>query len=71
MVSIALLNIRQHCFRLLVQVIREQVIRSLGSLVTGTTDSHTPIRPLDASFYDFLTDKSRSNTFLIGPLASL
>jgi hypothetical protein len=49
----------------------EQVIRSLGSLVTGTTDSHTPIRPLDASFYDFLTDESQSNTFLIGPLASL
>jgi len=43
----------------------EQVIRPLGSLVTGTTDPHIPVRPLHASFYDFLTDKTRSNTFFV------
>jgi len=40
------------------------VIGKLGSLVTGT-DSTAPVRPLHASFYDFLTDKSRSNGFFI------
>ncbi|KAG2343052.1 WD40 repeat-like protein [Suillus weaverae] len=37
----------------------------LGSLVSGTSDSDTPIRPLHASFYDFLTDQSRSHDFFI------
>jgi hypothetical protein len=40
------------------------MIGQLGSLVTGT-DSKTPIRPLHASFYDFLTDKSRSNEYFV------
>jgi len=40
------------------------VIGKLGSLVTGT-DSIAPVRPLHASFYDFLTDKSRSKEFFI------
>jgi len=40
------------------------VIGKLGSLVTGT-DSTAPVRPLHASFYDFLTDKSRSSEFFI------
>jgi len=43
----------------------EQVIGPMGSLVTGTADSQTPVRPLHASFYDFLTDKSRSNEFYV------
>jgi hypothetical protein len=43
----------------------EYVVRSLGSLVTGITDPHAPIRPLHASFYDFLTDKSRSHDFFV------
>jgi hypothetical protein len=43
----------------------ENVIRSLGSLVTNITDPQTPIRPLHASFYDFLTDKSRSHDFFV------
>jgi len=41
----------------------DETICSLGSLVTGSADS--PIRLLHASFYDFLTDKSRSNTFFV------
>jgi hypothetical protein len=40
------------------------VIGKLGSLVTGT-DSIAPVRPLHASLYDFLTDKSRSNEFFV------
>jgi hypothetical protein len=43
----------------------EGVIKSLGSLVTGITDPQAPIRPLHASFYDFLTDKSRSHDFFV------
>jgi hypothetical protein len=43
----------------------KRVIEPLGSLLAGTTDSHTPIRPLHASFYDFLTDESRSKEFYI------
>lgn len=37
----------------------------MGSLVTGTTDLLTPIRPLHTSFYDFLTDKARSDKFFV------
>ena len=43
----------------------ELVMAPLGSLLAGTTDSHSPIRPLHASFYDFLTDGSRSKKFFI------
>jgi len=43
----------------------EEVIGQLGSLLTGTADSQTSVRPLHASFYDFLTDKSRSNKFYV------
>ncbi|KAJ8590994.1 hypothetical protein M405DRAFT_895222, partial [Rhizopogon salebrosus TDB-379] len=42
-----------------------QVIVSLGSLFTGTMDSDTLIRPLHKSFYDFLTNKSRSGKFFV------
>jgi len=43
----------------------EEIIGPMGSLVTGTADSQTPVHPLHASFYDFLTDKSRSNKFYV------
>jgi hypothetical protein len=43
----------------------ERVIKPMGSLVTGTTDHLTPIRPLHASFYDFLTDRGRSDKFFV------
>ncbi|OAX33785.1 WD40 repeat-like protein [Rhizopogon vinicolor AM-OR11-026] len=43
----------------------ERVIIPLKLLFTGTTDSHSPIRPRHASFYDFLTDKSRSGKFFV------
>jgi hypothetical protein len=48
----------------------DYVICPLGSLLIGTTDPQTPIRPLHASFYDFLTDKLRSDKFFVDvPLA--
>ncbi|OJA16542.1 hypothetical protein AZE42_00647, partial [Rhizopogon vesiculosus] len=43
----------------------DHVIRSMGSLLIGTADSQTPIRPLHASLYDFLTDESRSKRFFV------
>ncbi|OAX35139.1 WD40 repeat-like protein [Rhizopogon vinicolor AM-OR11-026] len=43
----------------------ERVIRSMGSLITGTIDLNALIRPLNVSFYDFLTDRSRSDKFFI------
>ncbi|CCM05742.1 uncharacterized protein FIBRA_07974 [Fibroporia radiculosa] len=41
------------------------LICSLGALLTGVTDDQIPIKPLHASFYDFLMDKSRSGEFFI------
>src|SRR6267154_849865 len=44
----------------------EVVINRMGSLLSGTTTtSHTPIRPLHASFRDFLTDQSCSGEFFV------
>jgi hypothetical protein len=40
------------------------IIKHMGSLLSGT-NSCTPIRPLHASFHDFLMDKSSSGDFFI------
>jgi hypothetical protein len=40
-------------------------MRHLASLVSGTSDSDTPIRPLNVSFYNFLTDKLWSHDFFV------
>ena len=40
-------------------------LRSLASLLSGTNDRATPVRPLHASFYDFLLDAKRSGEFFI------
>ena len=37
----------------------------MASLLSGATDISTPVRPLHASFYDFLLDKNRSRKFFI------
>ncbi|KAL4064052.1 hypothetical protein V8B97DRAFT_1349523 [Scleroderma yunnanense] len=37
----------------------------MASFLTGTMDTSTPIRPLHASFYDFLLDEKRSGEFYI------
>ena len=41
------------------------ILGYMASFLTGTTDSSTPVRPLHASFYDFLLDKTRSGEFFI------
>jgi hypothetical protein len=43
----------------------ELVVKSMGSLLGGTTNPDSPIRPLHASFRDFLTDKPSSGQFFI------
>ena len=40
-------------------------LRSLASLLSGTNDTCIPVRPLHASFYDFLLDAKRSGEFFI------
>ncbi|KAG6326756.1 hypothetical protein ID866_12333, partial [Astraeus odoratus] len=45
--------------------IEEVMLCYMGSLLAGATDSLTPIRPLHASFYDFLTDEYRFHRFFI------
>ncbi|KAG6326669.1 hypothetical protein ID866_12420, partial [Astraeus odoratus] len=46
----------------------EVILRYMGSLLTGASDLCTPIRPLHASFYDFLTDENRSGRFFVNVL---
>jgi hypothetical protein len=41
----------------------ERIVGSLGSLLRGIDNRHEPIRPLHASFVDFLSNPSRSNDF--------
>ena len=38
----------------------ELVLPKLGSFLSGVDQPHIPIRPLHASFFDFLTDQNRS-----------
>ena len=42
-----------------------KTLRLMASLLSGATDISTPVRPLHASFYDFLLDKNRSCEFFI------
>jgi len=42
------------------------ILDYMGSLLGGVTDHAKPIRPLHASFYDFLTEESRSGDYFIG-----
>ena len=40
-------------------------LRSLATLLSGTNDTSMPVRPMHASFYDFLLDANRSGEFFI------
>ncbi|KAL4062785.1 hypothetical protein V8B97DRAFT_2091404 [Scleroderma yunnanense] len=42
------------------------VLNYMGSLLSGIADHTQPIRPLHASFYDFLTNQSRSGDYFVG-----
>jgi hypothetical protein len=41
------------------------IVESMGSLLSGTANSCTPIRPLHASFREFLTDPECSGVFFV------
>ena len=41
------------------------ILGYMVSFLTGTTNLSTPVHPLHASFYDFLSDKQRSGEFFI------
>ena len=41
------------------------ILHLMASLLSGSTEISTPIRPLHASFYDFLLDENRSREFFI------
>ncbi|PPR04541.1 hypothetical protein CVT26_002508 [Gymnopilus dilepis] len=41
------------------------IIEPMGALLSGTTGSSLVVRPLHASFIDFLTDKGRSGKFFV------
>jgi len=43
----------------------EFIVKHMGSLLSGTTNSLTPVRPLHTTFRDFLTDKSCSGIFFV------
>lgn len=44
----------------------EPIIKALSALLTGAPETAIPVRPVHASFYDFLTDQERSGEFYIG-----
>ena len=46
----------------------ELIVQPLGPLLRGVNHLHTPVRPLHASFYDFLTDETRSQAYYVDPL---
>lgn len=46
----------------------EFIVKHMGSLLSGTTNSTTPVRPLHATFRDFLTDKLSSGIFFVDTL---
>ena len=41
------------------------IVAPIAALLCGATDPSTPIRPLHASFFDFLTDRDRSGEFFV------
>jgi hypothetical protein len=60
------LNIMRTCFPDESKHYEVQVmLQHMGSLLSGTTDPSTPIRPLHSSFREFLTNKSHSGDFFI------
>ncbi|KAH7889268.1 hypothetical protein F5I97DRAFT_1993105 [Phlebopus sp. FC_14] len=43
----------------------QRILKPMGSLLAGVTNSEKPIQPLHTSFRDFLLDKNRSHAFSI------
>ena len=62
----SLISMRHHFIDEDLQMIDiNTIIKHMGALLSGTTDSSVVIRPLHASFSDFLTDENRSGEFYI------
>ena len=60
----SLASMRWH-FQDLAGITIHRIIGPMAALLSGTTDPSVPIRPLHASFADFLTDRDRSHEFFI------
>ncbi|KAG2033182.1 hypothetical protein BDR03DRAFT_827239, partial [Suillus americanus] len=59
------LNAMRDCFPNYNKHYKMNIIQYMGSLLSGTTDSHIPVKPLHASFQEFLTDKQSSGDFFV------
>jgi hypothetical protein len=46
----------------------ELIVQPLGPLLSGVNQLHNPVRALHASFYDFLTDVTRSQAYYVDRL---
>ena len=62
---LASLNTMRHQFGHVRKTDINTIIRPMGALLSGTTDPATTIRPLHASFPEFLMDENRSGEFFI------
>ena len=62
---LASLNSMRRYFEHLRKTDVNTIIRPMGALLSGTTDPSATIRPLHASFPEFLTDEKRSGEFFI------
>ena len=60
----SLASMRCH-FKDLADIKIHRILAPMAALLSGATDSSVPIRPLHASFTDFLTDRDRSHQFFI------
>jgi len=60
----SLASMRRH-FKDLAEINIRTIVAPMAALLTGATDSCTPIRPLHASFADFLMDRDRSHEFFV------
>ena len=62
---LASLNTMRHQFVHLRKTDINTILRPMGALLSGTTDPAATIRPLHASFPEFLMDENRSGEFFI------
>jgi hypothetical protein len=59
------LNAMRDCFPDHNKHYNVDIIQHMGSLLSGTANSHIPVKPLHASFQEFLTDKQSSGDFFV------
>jgi len=60
----SLASMRCH-FKDLAEINIRTIVAPMVALLSGTIDPSVPIRPLHASFADFLTDRDRSHEFFV------